>query len=44
MEKYQCQKPSNTWCIYFEVNVPATRAYSGDGGNHYVEDLLKNIY
>jgi len=44
MVKYNCDKPSTTWCIYFEVNNPPSKTYSDDNGDHYIINLLQTIY
>ena len=44
MSKCQSDKPSCTWCIYFEVNNPPSRTYSGTDDAHFVQDKLREIY
>jgi len=44
MSKYQSDRPSCTWCVYFEVDDPPSRTYSGVDDAHYIQDKLRAIY
>ena len=44
MVKHNSDKPSTTWCVYFEVIDPPSKTYSDDNGDHYIILLLKKIY